>query len=175
MRAQLAAFCTSGGVRRCERCDWKRSRSASLESSRASGGCRRASSRKRPLEQGPSPGCASSCVFATREGEVACRQGCFGPIRFSSALWSSCRSRLATEPLSSVCGWARRGVASARAVKRTVVAITLIFLGFAGLAALGLTGNLVVAVALVVAYVFVTAALTVVRGFRRSRRAGVGR
>lgn len=70
---------------------------------------------------------------------------------------------------------ARRGVASARAVKRTVVAITLIFLGFAGLAALGLTGNLVVAVALVVAYVFVTAALTVVRRFRRSRRAGVGR
>jgi drug/metabolite transporter (DMT)-like permease len=69
----------------------------------------------------------------------------------------------------------RRRGSSPKTIRRFLVAGTLTIAAFGGLAALGLTGNLSVAVLLVVAYVVGITVFTVVRGIRRGRGGAAGR
>jgi hypothetical protein len=64
----------------------------------------------------------------------------------------------------------RKGVVSPRTMRRFLVGSTLTIAAFGGLAALGLTGNLLVAALLLVAYVVGTTGFTVLRGLRRGGR-----
>jgi drug/metabolite transporter (DMT)-like permease len=64
----------------------------------------------------------------------------------------------------------RRGIVSPRTFRRFLVAGTLTIAAFGGLAALGLTGNLLVAAVLVVTYVVGMTVFSVLGGIRRGRR-----
>jgi hypothetical protein len=64
----------------------------------------------------------------------------------------------------------RRGIVSPRTFRRFLAAGTLTIAAFGGLAALGLTGNLLVVAILVVAYVVGVTVVSVLGGIRRGRR-----